>query len=271
MSRHKDLLGERMKRFESLSDQRLMDLLPVYARIDGRKFSKYTKGFDKPFDKRMSSSMEGVTKYLVEKTHADFGYTQSDEISLFWENEKPIENFMFGGRVIKLSSVLSGMASSYFMKQAIESDMPTDSIPHFDARVCQMPNKVELYNMLVWRQKDCIKNAITSQAHSIFGHRALHKKNDLEKRQMILENLGKSNINDVIENRYLNGVSVFKEVYKNENLDIRSRIVPCGTSLVFSDYMKSKHEEVRLNATDIFDYDFSYENAFSIIKEGLKK
>jgi tRNA(His) 5'-end guanylyltransferase len=54
----------------------------IIVRIDGHKFSKFTKGFDKPFDTFLSETMEETTKILVEEFNAVTGYTQSDEITL---------------------------------------------------------------------------------------------------------------------------------------------------------------------------------------------
>ena len=75
----KDALGDRMKSYEAVETHRRFDsTLPVYARIDGRGFSKFTKDMNRPYDLRMTNTMIGVTKYLVDKTHAACGYVQSD-------------------------------------------------------------------------------------------------------------------------------------------------------------------------------------------------
>ena len=47
----KDDLGDRMKLYEKeRTGEKLDPGSIVYARIDGRGFSKFTKGMDKPFD-----------------------------------------------------------------------------------------------------------------------------------------------------------------------------------------------------------------------------
>jgi len=236
-----DPLGERQKSYEKASESRLINFLPVYARIDGRKFSKYTKGFDKPFDAHMSKAMAETTKHLVKNTHADFGYTQSDEISLFWTNEKLIERFLFGGRISKLNSVLAGMASAKFIQQAIFNGMPHDSVPHFDSRVCQMPSQAELYNMLVWRQQDCTRNAVTSVAHSMFGHKKIYRVSDTGRREMIEEESGET-ISSVIGDKYLYGNGFYKELYTNTTGETRSGIVEKAIPWKCSDQFKDRAE-----------------------------
>ena len=80
-----DSLGDRMKGYEMAAEGGRLDVrLPVYARIDGRSFSKFTHGLERPFDQRMSRAMIETTKGLVDRTHARIGYTQSDEISLVY-------------------------------------------------------------------------------------------------------------------------------------------------------------------------------------------
>ena len=83
MKDEKDQLGNRMKEYEMTEAGRmLMPLLPVMIRLDGKCFSKFTKGLVRPYDIGMSTMMIETTKALVEETNAKIGYTQSDEISL---------------------------------------------------------------------------------------------------------------------------------------------------------------------------------------------
>lgn len=183
----KDEFGDRMKEYESINNNKLMNFLPVYARIDGRSFSKFTKGLDRPFDRNFHEAMIATAEALVKNTHADMAFTQSDEISLLWTNGKPINNFMFAGKVQKLVSVLSGIATSEFQYQNITRNIKPDARPHFDARIMQVPNTIELYNMLLWRQKDAARNAVSMTAQSIYSHKKLHKVSTVGKLEMIDE------------------------------------------------------------------------------------
>ena len=47
----KDSLGDRMKRYESVTQSHLLPRTPAIIRLDGKAFHTYTKGCDKPFDK----------------------------------------------------------------------------------------------------------------------------------------------------------------------------------------------------------------------------
>lgn len=182
-----DSLGDRMKGYERRETERsFLPYLPVYARIDGRSFSKFTKGLDRPFDTRMADAMQNTTARLVAGTGAVIGYTQSDEISLVWETTEPNEEMFFAGKVQKLASVLAGMASSFFILECLEqggllAEKAMKVAPHFDARVFQLPNRTEAVNALIWREKDAIKNAISMAAHHHFSHKSLQGLSGQEK------------------------------------------------------------------------------------------
>jgi len=188
-----DALGDRMKTLEGQeTSRRFLPGLPIYARIDGRGFSKFTRGMQRPYDSRMSSAMVGATKVLVEQTHATIGYVQSDEISLVWIPTEHGHGW-FDGKTMKMASVLAGLATSAFMVElAVHFDADTGSdlwakMPHFDARVISMPSEMEAANMLLWRNLDATKNAISMAASHYYSHRELHGKSGAEKQEMLFE------------------------------------------------------------------------------------
>ena len=53
-------LSDRMKEYELVSQAKLIKKLPVIIRLDGRGFSKFTRGFEKPFDKELSTIFQNV-------------------------------------------------------------------------------------------------------------------------------------------------------------------------------------------------------------------
>ncbi len=190
-----DDFGDRMKGYEAReTSRRFLPFIPIYARIDGRSFSKFTRNAHKPFDGSITRAMQYATKTLIEQTHAKMGYVQSDEISLVWETTDPNEGMFFDGKIQKMCSVLSGIATASFIRALIE-DAEWNArnpewlakMPHFDARVIQLPNRAEAANMLLWREMDARKNAISMVAGSIFSHKSLQGKSGREKLAMIAE------------------------------------------------------------------------------------
>ncbi len=179
----KDDLGDRMKSMEARETSRtLFQTLPIYARIDGRGFSRFTKGMEKPFSPKLLQIMIDVTEYLIKETHARVGYTQSDEISLLWQAADYTKDIFFKGKVQKMCSVLPSMAAAK-MATLIHGWKPYDErLPAFDCRVLQLPNQDEAANMMLWRSLDGNRNAITMLAQSLYSHRELQGVNT---RQML--------------------------------------------------------------------------------------
>lgn len=179
-------LGDRMKSYEKTeTEARFNPEKPLYCRIDGRNFSKFTKDMVKPFDERLSMIMIEVTKYLVKETGAILGYTQSDEISLAWEEGK----FFFQGRKQKMTSNIASLATAKFLIEALKiwPEKCSSKLPTFDARIFEVPNRQEVANSFLWRAEDAYKNSISMAAHEQLGHKKILSKNGEEKIQMLKE------------------------------------------------------------------------------------
>lgn len=184
----KDDFGDRMKAYEAIEDRTLDAEKPIYVRIDGRSFSRFTRGMGRPFDTRMSAAMISTTKRLVDNLHPRIGYTQSDEISLVWLAEGESQP-LFGGRIMKLASICAGLATAAFNRALMEHDLAdyADRLPHFDARVVQLPDRTEAANMFLWRERDATRNAISMTAQINFSHRQLQGRSTREMRAMLCE------------------------------------------------------------------------------------
>lgn len=183
-----DDLGDRMKAYEAAeTERRFMTGVPIYARIDGRCFSAFTRGMDRPFDRRMSEAMIRTTADLVEKTHARIGYTQSDEISLTWLADTPKSEVFFSGKVQKIVSVLAALTTAAFTRAILDSDLAGGAalLPHFDARAFSLPSRTEAANAILWREMDATKNAISMAVGAYYSAKQLHGKSGAEKQEML--------------------------------------------------------------------------------------
>src|SRR5690606_33290828 len=168
-------LGDRMKLYERAeSARRCMPLLPICARIDGKRFSRFTAGLARPYDQRLSRLMIEVTKYLIEHSHARVGYTQSDEISLLYQAESFNQQVFLDGRVQKLTSILASMATAQF-NALLSEYLPerAGALALFDCRVWTVPNREEASNVFLWRERDATKNSISMAAQHHYSHAEL--------------------------------------------------------------------------------------------------
>lgn len=194
-------LGDRMKQYEQLNSQKLMTRLPVIARLDGRSFSKFTKGMERPYDETMSNLMQETTKYLVEQTHANCGYQQSDEITLGWffGCEEKETQMMFNGKVDKLNSTLAAVASVKFNNLLADKFLRSSGgivpdfwrkkvnmLPTFDCRIWNVPSCTEGANSFLWRELDATKNSISMAAQHYFSHKELQGKHQADMQDMLM-------------------------------------------------------------------------------------
>jgi len=200
-------LGQRMKRYEEVANgQLLIPDLPLYARIDGRHFSKLTKNLGYPFkdlpvEKRsyvFSQLMQMTAHGLMKEFKCDIAETHSDEISLGW---KSIKTVPFDGKYFKIVSNIASYASTAFMSSLfnffgdgsiLDSEKERNDLaalqkeyPSFDCRIVQLPDLMELVNCFVWRQNDCIRGAINQYAQRWFSHKELLGKSQDQRIEML--------------------------------------------------------------------------------------
>ena len=188
-------LDDRMKDYESSVGTKLILRNPAIIRIDGRAFHTFTRGFVKPFDVVLQSALNETMKQLFHKVStANFGYAQSDEISLLLIDYKNLDTSQyFGGTVQKIVSVVASEATTIFNHEIFKLG---DKVPEnklfratFDARVFSIPER-DVANYFIWRQKDCLRNSVLSKALAYFSPNQIKGKKNTETIEM-LENLAK--------------------------------------------------------------------------------
>lgn len=191
MSKGKDEFGDRMKMYESAeAGRRFMPLLPVIARLDGRNFSRWTKGLERPYDVRLSKLIEKVTIDLVRETNANIGYTQSDEITLGFYSDNFKSQIFFDGRIQKMTSVLASLTTGYFNQRAqlmLPTHIMNKSLAFFDCRVWQLPNTTEATNAFLWRELDAVKNSVGMAARHYYSHNQLYGLGKAEMMDLLME------------------------------------------------------------------------------------
>ena len=168
-------LGSRLKTLEQNNETNLSYGIPIYARLDGKGFSKFTKGMKRPFDLEFREMMIAVCEELTKRIQANIAYTQSDEISLYWVNNTISNNDMnFSGRKSKWIGELAGLATAAFMKECHKRfPEKVDMLPRFDARLFQATEE-QVVDCFLWRQMDCIKNAISMVSEVHIPKKELH-------------------------------------------------------------------------------------------------
>jgi tRNA(His) guanylyltransferase len=178
-----ETLAARMKAFESVEALRKLDPGGVaVARVDGRSFSRYTRGLARPYDPRLSRLMIETARALTHEAGAQVGYTQSDEITLVMAPVSDEAQVYFDGRVQKMTSQLGAQATAIF-NHLLPEHMPEKAaaraigaLPTFDARVWRVPTRLDAVDVLRWRQMDGVRNSVLMAAYAELGHAAMQDK-----------------------------------------------------------------------------------------------
>jgi len=201
-----------MTRMKENYESRTQSFLPRRAfsiiRLDGKAFHSYSKNLKKPFDDGLMNDMDETAIYLCKNIQgAKFAFVQSDEISILMTDFEKIEtDAWFDGNIQKICSISASMATSKFNQLRTNRfyveryNNGTDQInwtwfldaaklkqAEFDSRVFTVPAKSEVANYFIARQRDTIRNSVSSVAQSIFSHNELNGKNVTKQQEMVLE------------------------------------------------------------------------------------
>jgi tRNA(His) guanylyltransferase len=206
-----DALGDRMKdSYENRARVMLPRRTYTIIRLDGKCFSGYTRGLDRPYDQQLMDDMTATAEYLCQEiAGARLAYTQSDEISiLLTDFATPQTQPWFDGNVQKLVSISASLATARF------NQLRPGRLAFFDSRAFTIPDPVEVGNYFVWRQKDATRNSISMAAQALFSHKQLHGKSSSDMQEMMWSERG-VNWNDY-DPRFKRGTAVWPEVRRGD-------------------------------------------------------
>lgn len=210
-----DELDSRMRVFETSHDHRVLPGLYIVARLDGRSFTRLTKEtgqFEVPFDVKFRDAMVQTVEHLMTcGFRVTYGYTESDEISLLFDQATET----FGRKLRKINSILAGEASAKF-------SLLLGTMACFDCRVSQLPRAKDVVDYFRWRNEDAHRNALNAHCYWALRNEGMNAKDATT----TLLNLSVSEKNEILFQRGINfnslpswqkrGVGVMWEDYEKE-------------------------------------------------------
>jgi len=264
------------KGYEQKYSSKLNSDEPWIIRLDGHKFSTFTRGFKKPFDERIYRAMIRTTADLVKYFHASSGYTESDEISIVFpslaslpplKNSKNERKIIFGGRVEKLISLAASYASVRFNYHLNREKFETNSVlqekvencvAHFDGRIFHLPSNIKCLQNIYWRRKDSVRNSKTSFGRHFFSEKKLHGLNSDQIIELVLSEKGEKWEN--LSGAFKWGTVIKKQYYEkicfNQKLNKEQTILRTQMALMACDPELWRHSNefanflVQSKATD---------------------
>lgn len=185
----KDNLGDRMKdNYENRTRMFLPRRTNTIIRLDGKAFHTFTKNFKKPFDKKLMHMMDETAYMLCKSIQGSvIAYVQSDEISILLKDyDKLTTDAWYDGNIQKIVSVSASLATGFF-NEFLQVHSNVKDIAFFDSRVFTIPEKEEVINYFLWRQKDAVRNSISMTAQSLYSHKELEGKSSSQKQEMCFQ------------------------------------------------------------------------------------
>lgn len=236
-------LDERIKMYEKAEQPKSYNKNDfIIVRLDGRGFSKFTSNMTKPFDDNFTEAMHEATKAVFKESNAVLAYQQSDEITLVLKNFNDKSDFIFGGKIQKIISVLSGLCSVKFYQSISKKygEICEKKIPHFDARIFRVPNEYEAVNAVLWRVQDAVRNSTSMLGRSYLTHSEMTGMSTESVRERLLKDF---NVDFVaLPEKFKCGSFFRKELYfKEDSNAFRTRI-----SIEHPDFLNMTTQE-RLN------------------------
>lgn len=234
----KSEFSKRMKEFEFKSehilekDENGFTKNYIIVRLDGHKFSKFTKKFKKPFDDIIVYAMKKTTIDLMKQFKAITGYTQSDEITLFFDKDNFID---FDGRIEKMISLISSYCSirfNFYIKENLKDFDVGEA--YFDARIIELPTLEDVVNTFIFRMKDCYRNSKNNFARTYLSHKECNKKTSEE-----LVSMAKEKGHDYTDSPeyYKYGIFIKKENYFDKEKEaVRSKFIEYSKKFDFKDF-----------------------------------
>lgn len=196
----KTALGDRMKRFESVTRSILPPRTHTIIRVDGVAFHSFLRHAAKPYDTAVMEAMDAVAEALCARISGSvMAFTQSDECSiLVTDFSAPGTQPWYGGVTQKIASVSASIATVAFNRVYQEQRDPAamleasyeETFAQFDGRVFTIPDPVEVVNYFLWRQRDCVRNSITMAAQAVFPHKRLHGVNTNQMQELLFAEHG---------------------------------------------------------------------------------
>lgn len=180
-------LGDRMKRYETVSRRYLTKRTPVIIRVDGRAFHTLLRGTEKPFDRSFISAMQDSASFTSGKMQGcKLVYVQSDEVSfLLTDYDRLDTQGWFDYNLSKMVSISAATMSMAFNLYCLRSPgFQINGFGIFDSRAFNIP-KEEVSNYFLWRAKDWQRNSLSMYARSFFSHKELMGKNRVEVHEML--------------------------------------------------------------------------------------
>lgn len=155
-------LKDRIESYQSVTDYKLLNRVPLVICVNGRGFSKATQLLDKPYCPKFSECILSTTLRLCNDVEgALFAYQFNDEIVVIARNDQSNDtNPWYDNKLQKICSVTSAIATMHFNDCASEVGLNMTGDPVFTSQVFTVPTIGEAVNTIIYKQQQNFHTSI---------------------------------------------------------------------------------------------------------------
>lgn len=191
-----DTLGDRIKRYERVSNPKLLPRSPIFIRIDGKSFHTFTRGFEKPFSMTLVETMVKAAQATARQMSGfKLGYVQSDEATfMLTDTDTLTTQGWFDYELNKVVSISASAFTAHFNRiwdAQFSTNVNDDNyIPNqqppamFDSRAFNVPED-DAPNVFIWRQRDWQRNSLQMLTREYFSHKECEGKKMADMHEML--------------------------------------------------------------------------------------
>ena len=157
-------LAARIDAYQSATDYKLLNRVPIIICLNGRGFAKVTQLLDKPYCPKFAECILSTMLYLCTTVEGVlFAYQHNDEIVIIVRNDQtPDTTPWYDNRIQKICSVTSAIATKHFNECANTLNLNVQGDPIFTSQVFMVPTIGEAINTLVYKQQHNFHTSIQS-------------------------------------------------------------------------------------------------------------
>lgn len=186
---NRDTLGDRIKRYESVSNHKLTPRSPLFIRIDGKSFHTFTRGLSKPYSQVLIDTMVmAAEETAAHMTGFKLAYVQSDEATfMLTDTDTLVTQGWFDYEINKVVSISASLFTAYFndfWQTQMEEVNTGPKLALFDSRAFTVPME-DAPNVFIWRQRDWERNSIQMLARAHFSQAECHGKKVADLHEML--------------------------------------------------------------------------------------
>lgn len=164
-------LEDRLKGYVSLeANRRFSTETPVCGRLKIHAWGRFSEGMDMPYPERLWTAQCATARHLMLQSQASAAYITPETISLVWPNGRNPGATFVGGRTMRMTGLLSAMATAAFAR-SIRGWRPfEDRLPSFEASLFQAPSREAAANAFLVHHLGWRHRALKILSRKLFSH-----------------------------------------------------------------------------------------------------